>query len=154
MRILIYFLIIISLYSCGFNIVKQSDLVDFHIAKIETVGDKKINYGLKNKLAFRAGDTEKKKIYLDIKTKKNKVVKEKNSRNEITRYELIIELLIEVSSANNKLQTLNFSEQITYNVGSQYTQTINNEDQAIKTLLETLVNKIIKELSIQNLNDI
>ena len=154
MRILIYFLIIISLYSCGFNIVKQSDLVDFHIAKIETAGDKKINYGLKNKLAFRAGDVEKKKIYLDIKSKRDKVVKEKNSRNEITRYELIIELLIEVNSANNKLQTLNFSEQITYNVGSQYTQTINNEDQAIKTLLETLVNKIIKELSIQNLNDI
>ena len=35
---------------CGFKVIKKSELINFSIAEIDTSGDKKINYKLKNKL--------------------------------------------------------------------------------------------------------
>ena len=155
MKILTYLiLLILPTYGCGFKIIKQSDLVNFHITKIETSGDKKINFNLKRQLFSRASDTNKKQIYLNIKSKKNKAIYEKNSKNEITKYQVTIELSIEINEENKTLKTMNLSQQMDYNVGSKNSQTVNNEKQASKTLTDTLVNEIIKELSKRNLNDI
>ena len=46
------------------------------------------------------------------------------------------------------------SEQKDYNVSSQYSQTIVNENQSVKLLSEILVNKILKKISSTNLNDL
>ena len=155
MKILTYLiLLILPVYGCGFKIIKQSDLVNFHITKVETVGDTKINFDLKNQLIFRASDTSKKQIYLNIKSKKDKAIKEKNSKNEITKYQVTIELYIKIHGENKTRETMNLSEQIDYSVGSRNSQTINNEKLASKTLTDTLVNEIIKELSKRNLNDL
>ena len=53
-----------------------------------------------------------------------------------------------------ELGVLNLTDKISYNVNSQYSQTIINENQAIKTLTSGLVDQILKELSLLNLNDL
>ena len=155
MRFLLNSIILIMFtYGCGFKVIKQSDLIDFYISQIETVGDKKINYSLKNKLIFKASNENNKQLDLNIITKKEKLVKEKNSSNEITKYEINIQIRVNVNHKGKQIGALSLKEQIDYNVSSQYSQTINNENQAIKTLTNGLVDKIIKELSLLDMDDL
>ena len=137
-----------------FKIVNQSELINFFISQIEATGDKKINYNLKNKLIFKASDENNKQINLKIVTDKQKSVKEKNSSNEITKYEIKLNVKITVNHDEKELGVLNLTDKISYNVNSQYSQTIINENQAIKTLTSGLVDQILKELSLLNLNDL
>ena len=59
-----------------------------------------------------------------------------------------------VNHKGKQIGILNLTDQIDYNVSSQYSQTINNENQAIKTLTNGLVDKIIKELSLLDMDDL
>ena len=141
--------------SCGFKVLKQSELLNFSIAQIETTGDRKINFDLRNKLQSLNTDSVNKKINLIIETKKNKKIKEKNSKNEITKYLITVNLTIKIiDNENNQTQTIFLIEEIDYNVSEQNSQTINNEKQAIKTLSNLLFDKTIKEISLLSINDL
>lgn len=155
MRIFFFItIIIISTCSCGFKIVKQSDKIDFHISGIQTTGDQKINYMLKNILSFKTSDANKNKINLNIKTERNKSIKEKNSKNEITKYLLNIKLFITIKIEDKKLDSFSAMKEANFSVQSQYSKTINNEKQTTKILVEKLADEILKELSKRNFNDI
>ena len=147
-------IMIILTYGCGFNIVKKIDLQDVYIYKIDTSGDTRVNFDLKNKLSLKSKNSDKKRISLNIETNKIKTVKEKNSKNEITKYLLTINLTIRIEDENKILKDVNLKEEIDYNVGSQYSQTINNEKEAVKTLTNSLVERIIQEISSIKVNDL
>ena len=90
---LIFLLIFTS--QCGFKVIKQSELQDFYISEIETIGDRKINFDLKNKLSFMKKVGNKKRLKLNIITTKTNSIKEKNSSNHsLESIERIIELEI------------------------------------------------------------
>ena len=55
---------------------------------------------------------------------------------------------------NKVIEVYNISEQKDYNVSSQYSQTIVNENQVIKSLNEILISKLIKKISLINFNDL
>ena len=48
---------------------------------------------------------------------------------------------------------LNLSGEKDFNVNNQYSQTIKNEKQAIKDITDNLIDKIIREISIIEVND-
>ena len=155
MKNFILYALILLTTSCGFKVLKQSELLSFNIAQIETIGDRRINFDLRNKLQSLSKDSGNKKINLIIETIKNKTIKEKNSKNEITKYLITVNLVIKiVNKENNKIQTISLTEEIDYNVSEQNSQTINNEKQAVKTLSNLLFNKSIKELSLLSINDL
>ena len=146
MKIITLFTIVaVFTTSCGFKVLKQSELQDFYISSIETTGDSRINFSLRNKLIIQAKDESKKEIKLNINTDKSKSIKEKNSSNEITKYLIKINLLLKIEDERELLD---------YNVGTQYSQTINNERQAIKAITNKLAEKIIKEISLIRINDL
>ena len=71
-----------------------------------------------------------------------KNIKEKNIKNEITKYQLIITVNIKLNSnkiTNIKEFTLN--EIGTYNVENQHTQTLSNEKKLIILLSNNLAEK-------------
>ena len=80
--------ILIFVTSCGFKVINQSDLLNFYISDIESYGSKRINYKKKNKLLIINQDDDKKEIKLILNTKKTKTIKEKNIKNEITKYQI------------------------------------------------------------------
>ena len=47
---------------CGFKVIKKSELINFSIAEIDTSGDKRINYKLKNKLLLYSKNKDNKRI--------------------------------------------------------------------------------------------
>ena len=147
-------IIIFFIYGCGFKVIDPSNFQNFYINNIETTGDKRIGYQIKNKLSIKSKDSSKENINLYINVEKDKTVKEKSSSNEITKYLITVNLKVEVEHFNKVIEVYNISEQKDYNVSSQYSQTIVNENQVIKSLNEILISKLIKKISLINFNDL
>ena len=65
MKIFSYLVLLtIFTFGCGFKVVKQSNFDNFYISKVETTGDRKISFSVKNKLIFFEKNEEKKGIIL------------------------------------------------------------------------------------------
>ena len=143
--LLIFILTVFS--SCGFKAVNYSELLNFTISEIKTSGEKRINYKIKNKLKASSNSKERKLISLNLYTTKVKSVKEKNIKNEITKYEIAVTVnvkILEINS-NNKIE---FNKKINgdYSVSNKYSQTINNEKNLINVLTEELTKEILNEI--------
>jgi hypothetical protein len=138
---------------CGFKIVNQAKLINYSITKIETTGDKRINYNLKNSILSSFKNDKEKKIVLNIETKKNKSIKEKNIKNEITKYHINIISKIKIKNENLNIKTFQVTKSGDYNVSTQHSETLNNEKKLIRLLSNNLAEDIVEEILIR-LNDI
>ena len=145
---------IFALQSCGFKRVDQNLLNNFEIAEINMFGEGRVNYKLKNKLLFTSESNNENLILINIETKKNKTIKEKNIKNEITKYNISITAKVETSviSNNNKI-TFTITESADSKVNNQYSKTINNEKRVIDVIVNKLSIKIIDQLRLR-LNDL
>ena len=153
-KIITFTIILFLLVGGGYKIVNQSELYKFSVSNINLEGDKKVNYLIKNKILSTDLNNRNNLIELDLRTKKMKNIKEKNIKNEITKYQLIITVNIKLNSnkiTNIKEFTLN--EIGTYNVENQHTQTLSNEKKLIILLSNNLAEKILEEISLR-LNDL
>ena len=69
----LFFIILIILVSgCGFKIVNLSETNDFSVIDVNTNGDKKINYIIKNNILYASKSNKAKQITINISTKKDK----------------------------------------------------------------------------------
>ncbi len=146
--------IALLLTNCGFKVIDKSKLNNFSIAEISTQGDKRVNFNLKNKLNFASNEDEKRLIKISLETIKNKSVKERNIKNEITKYQIKIKIIVtcyEISSGK-EIQFVK-SDTGDYSVSSQYSQTINNEKKLVQLLTDYLAEQILEELTIK-INDL
>ena len=96
MKKFIGLLIIFFIYGCGFKVIDPSNFQNFYINNIETTGDKRLGYQIKNKLSIKSKDSSKENINLYINVEKEKTVKEKSSSNEITKYLITVKRSFEV----------------------------------------------------------
>ena len=144
----------IIITSCGFKVSKKQKLWDFGIVEINTNGEKRINYSLKNKLNIYKNQSKEKLIKIHLTTKKTKNVKEKNIKNEITKYHVNITSKIEFDVVGKtKSGKFTVSRSGEYGVGSQHSQTLNNEKNLMRILIDNISDQILEEIVI-NLNDI
>ena len=138
----------ILLSNCGFKVVNQSENIKYYITSINVKGDKRINYKIRSKLSASLSDASKKPIILNINSKKIKNIKEKNIKNEITKYQITINVTIEIFSKDNKnLDEIVLSKSGDYSVVKEYSKTINNEKKLIEILTNELLEDIISNLS-------
>ena len=148
------FIISIFISGCGFKIVNQAQKIDFSFSEIKITGDKKINYNIKNKILSKTNDDKNKLLVLNIKTKKIKKIKEKNIKNEITKYEIFLISKVEFFLIKDDIRA-NFSKSVTgdFTAGNNYSATINNEKKIVDDLVESLSEKILDEIVLK-LNDL
>lgn len=147
-------LVLLLISSCGFKVVNQSSLINFSISKITMVGDKRINYNLKNKILSTIKDTNNRTINLIINTKKEKTIKDKNIKNEIIKYQIKVSAIVKIKDKNySNIKPINIEQIGNFDVANQYSQTLNNEKNLIKTLSESLANELIDEI-IRRMNDL
>ena len=88
-----------------------------------------------------------------MEKKKNKTIKDKNIKNEITKYQISINANIKIESADFNIEPFIVLEKGDYNVSSQHSQSINAEKKLIRQLSNNLGNKILEELLFR-INDI
>ena len=150
--LLVIFTLVIG---CGFKVVNKSQLMNFNLKEINTSGENRINYKLKNKLLiFNQTKNNNKSYNINLKTDKIKKIKEKNINNVITKYEIEISTQVIVKTLQEK-EVVRFtsSETGNYETGGRHSQTISNEKKLISLITNDLADQIIDQL-ITRLNDL
>ena len=153
-KIILIIFLITTLNNCGFKIAENKELRGYLISEINTYGEGRINYQIKNLLSIKSKIDSGKKLKITLNTNKEKKVKEKNINNEITKYQMNVTTKVNFEDISQKLLgdfTINVSGE--YRILEKHIQTINNEKKLQKNLANEIADKIIKELS-NKLNDL
>ena len=144
---IIFIALFLLVTACGFKVLDKSQLIDFKIENIETSGDKKINFFIKNNLSNKfSALTGKKSILLNIKTTKTKSIKEKNIKNQITKYEIKLNTVVEIDILGETQKNLVLNVGGNYDVATNHSTTINNQNNLEKNLAERASSTIVKKL--------
>ena len=150
MKIINLFLVIIILTSsCAYKKMNSSDNKKFHIQNIEITGDKRTSFIIKKKINRFSNSESVNKINIFIELEKERKIQEKDIRNKVTKYKLLINANLRVSDIKSgKELNRTFSSNQTYIVDSNYSNTVNNLKEANNLLIETIVNEILDQLRI------
>ena len=147
MKKLIAILLTLVLTGCGFKVVQNSSFNNFSISDIITEGDKRINFSLKNKLSSQSTESENKLIQISLKTNKDKQVKERNIKNEITKYQIKITVNVTCTEISNGSEfEFSKSKSGDYTVSNQYSKTLSNEKKLVELLTDNIADQILNEL--------
>ena len=155
LKIIHFFLAILLLNtSCGFKVLDKSKNNNFSIQEVRSSGEIRINYKIKNNILRNSRETSKNQVVLTLDTKKIKSIKEKNIKNEITKYQVSLVADIKFFLINSDIKS-NFSKSVVgdYTAGTNYSTTINNEKKIVDDLIENLSEKILDEIVLR-LNDL
>lgn len=141
-----FFFCFLILSNCGFKVSNNN--LNFKISDISLAGDKKVNYLIKNKLLMASDNENKNLIQLKISTKKLKSIKEKNISNQITKYEITVNTQVELLSLKTGVMTeFALTKSGFYDVSSKYSETLNQERNLIKLLVNEISEDILDNLS-------
>ena len=139
-------LLIFFISNCGFKIVNNENLYNFSVTDINISGDKRIGFNIKNDLLRNKNDNDK--IELEINVNKGKEIKEKNLGNEVTKYEMIINVKVDYNIiSKDKSGTFTISKKGNYVVQDQYSETLIQERNLIDNLSDKIVEEIQENLS-------
>ena len=110
MKMKTFLIIILSLgllSSCGYKVLDKSNLANFNIVELNSTGDNKINFFIKNKLKNKITNSkEENEIIIDLQTVKTKNIKDKNINNQITKYEITVVSTIKVNFINKNISEI------------------------------------------------
>ena len=137
------------LSNCGYKVLNNVEANNFNIKEINTLGDKRINFKIKNSLVIDSTKNSKNNAILTLKTKKTKKIKEKNIKNEITKYEISLISSVKIDFLE-KIQKYEFSISTTgdYLADDKYSITLQNEKRLIEDLTNDLADKIINKINL------
>ena len=134
---------------CGFKVLENSNTNNFKIKEISSSGNNRINYKIKNYLLSNTQKNNTNILSINIETEIKKTIKEKNIKNEITKYEVILNTNVNIYFIEKKRKRdLNLSALGDYPVDTKnYSSTISNEKNLINTLAEKVAENIVKEIN-------
>ena len=134
--------------NCGFKVIDETENSKFSIKEIQTSGDKRINFKIKNNLLAFSTKNNENNLRVNLVSKKTKNIKEKNIKNEITKYNIDLNTQGEFNFVNlDKKYKFNIKVSGYYLVADSYSTTLTNEKSLIDNLIEDLSEKILNEIS-------
>lgn len=137
--------------SCGFKIANLNNNLKF--VEINTAGDNKISYLLKNRLSANSSNQSSYPIIINANTVLKKNIKEKNIKNQITKYQIKIETNIDYKNLDKNLSNkFKIVKSGHYNVASKFSKTKDNENKLLDGLIDEIVEEISSKISF-DLND-
>jgi len=140
--------------NCGYKVLDNLESDNFNIKEIKTSGDKRVNFKIKSSLIINSSKDKKNNLILELYTEKKKEIKEKNIKNEITKYQISLSSTVKLDFLeNNKKQEFNIISTGDYSVGEKYSTTLKNEKRLIEDLANDLSNKIKNKINLV-LNDL
>ena len=152
LRILTSVFIFLGVSNCGFTVVNKD--INYKIIKIETSGDARVNFLLKNKLLQTSASEKSYNINLKLNTLKEKTIKEKDISNKVTKYEIkLITKINYIIIKDNDVREFILSKKGFYDVSSKYSDTLNNEKNLIDLLIKDLTENILNYIAI-DINDL
>tara|TARA_B100001063_G_C16670728_1_gene506180 strand:+ start:165 stop:650 length:486 start_codon:yes stop_codon:yes gene_type:complete len=149
------FALLIFLSACGFEPIRFNNINKISVIDITSAGDQNINFKLTNYLkqvlGFKKDNPIKIKIKLD--TKQDKSIKEKNNKNEITKYTISVKSKVRVTFLND-IKEINFNivKKNQYKVNDQFSITSSNERESVNQIIKSLSDEIFQTILIK-IND-
>ena len=141
---------LLVLSNCGFKVVDKSSENDFFIKQVNIVGDKKIGFILKNNLLLNSQKNNQRKLLINLESEKNRLIKEKNIKNEITKYQITIDVNVNIIQlSNNEEIKFTVSASGDYSVPGSYSLTLSNEKKLIENITVKLSEEILEEINIK-----
>ena len=150
----LFIALFILLVQCGFKVVDTS-LSDLNVKKLDIDGYNKVNFLIKNDLLNKIRSTNNSTpVNLRITTKRKKEISEKNIRNEITKYKIILNTRVELTrTTQEKLDVFEISTNGDYRVETSSIKTLKNLDNLEKKLSNEISKEIKQKLFFLN-NDL
>jgi hypothetical protein len=131
------------LLSCGFKPINQKDNNLINLKNINVVGDQRIAYLIKNNILLISNDNSRNEYNADITIIKNKSAKIKDSTGKIKRYSLSLSADLKLTNLSDKTELQkSFTRSSDYDVRSIHSDTINNENNVIKNIIQQLTDDI------------
>ena len=145
LKIIVYILVFYITTGCGFKIVETSKLNKFQIIEIKNDGDNKINFLIRSKIYNLLNlENSNNKLKIKLSTEKKKSVKEKNNKNQITKYTISIKSVIDFDFINqNVKKRFVVLKEGSYDVDKNHNNTLKN----LKNLENNLSEKISSEIT-------
>lgn len=154
MKKVIPILIFIIMSGCGFKVLNLSEIENYNLVEINLTGEKRVNYIIKNNLLQASNKNTDNNITITIDTKKNKTIKEKNIKNEITKYDILIIANVIIKNINSsKVYDFVITKNGNYVVADQNSITRNNEKKLTTLLSKDLADEILSKTRMK-LNDL
>ena len=98
-------------------------------------------------MSSQSTDSENKLIQISLKTNKDKQVKERNIKNEITKYQIKIIVNVTCTEISNGSEfEFSKSKSGDYTVSNQYSKTLSNEKKLVELLTDNIADQILNEL--------
>ena len=145
--LLIFLFIIIS--NCGYKILDNAETNNFNIKEINSFGDKRINFKIKNSLIVDSMEDKTNNLILELDTKKIKKIKEKNIKNEITKYEISLISNIKLNFLEkNQKHSFSIISTGDYLASDRYSTTLKNEKRLVEDLTNDLSSKIKNRINL------
>ena len=145
--LLIVLFFIIS--NCGYKVLDNVETNNFNIKEINASGDKRINFKIKNSLIVDSSTNRTNNLVVELDTKKIKKIKEKNIKNEITKYEISLISSIKLNFLEkNQKHKFSITSSGDYLAADKYSTTIKNEKRLIEDLTSDVSNKIKKKINL------
>ena len=145
-----YHLLVIFLFiftACGFKVVKNSDTHNFKISEIVISGEKRVSHIIKSKLNNLSKKDSINQISISFNAKIDKDIKEKNIKNEVTKYNILITVNGQLKDLNKqKITKFMVTKNGSYDVADNSSTTRSNEKKLILLLSEALIEKIINKI--------
>tara|TARA_B100000959_G_C14929141_1_gene602821 strand:- start:721 stop:1197 length:477 start_codon:yes stop_codon:yes gene_type:complete len=146
-----FFLIVLFfvISNCGYKVLNNLETNNFNIKEISTSGDKRINFKIKNNLIIDSSKNKTNNLILKLDTKKIKKIKEKNIKNQITKYEISLISNIKLNFLEkNQKHKFSITSNGDYLAADKYSTTLKNEKRLIEDLTNDLSNKIKKRINL------
>ena len=146
MKNLKYLLILIFLFSCGYDPIYQTNQkVNFKIDAIKYSGDKKINQSIISKIEKIKKNDAKNIFDLDLDSLKNENIISKDKKGNASSYRLVLEVNMILTNINNgKIFTKKFLKEATFN-------SMDNKfelNQYKKNIEKNMISKILQDINI------
>ncbi len=153
--IILIFILFIST-SCGYNTLDYKQIRNVNLNEVTNEGNKSINFKILSQLKqlFKSDKSQKNRYDVHLITKENVTIKEKNKKNEITKYEISIKcnLIFKNTMDENKFE-IDLTKKTNYRVDNKNLKTIQNKKKAREQLIASLSEEIIEKIVLK-LNDI
>jgi len=139
-------ILFLFLSSCGYKAIhskKNNNSYDFSISKLNFIGDRNINLRIKEKLNNYTLNKKDKNFILDIESDVEKKILSKDASGEVTNFKIMIKIKVELLAKGN----LEITENFNYNNIENKFNLKTYENQVIRDLTNTAVDKLIFKLS-------
>lgn len=129
--------------SCGYKPINLKNNENINFQNIKMEGEKRIAYTIKNNLLSSSNSKSNNKYNALIKVKKKKDSKIKNKAGKVTRYDLTLQvdlILTDIESNSDYRKT--FLKKLDYNIAKIHSDTINNENNTTKIIVQQISDEI------------